>query len=96
MKATLVSASASIKGWIGRVGAIPSGVSSDAKSTNCRVVGGNASNGDFSGGGEDTPVATCLSKMLDKFRITSSVPLPDRVAASVPMMLRALTARCRR
>ena len=96
MKATFVSARTSISALIGRVDTIPSGLSSDAYSTNCRVVSGKGSNGDLSGGDEAPPVATFLSKMLDKFLITSSVPLIDLVAVSVPMMLRALAARCRR
>ena len=75
MKATFVSARTSISDLIGRVDTIPSAVSSDANSTNCRVVGGKASNRDLSGGDEAPPVTTCLSKMLDKFLIASSVPL---------------------
>jgi hypothetical protein len=97
MKATFVSAKTSTNGFIGRAGTIPSGVSSVAnRGTNCRVAGGKALNGYLSGGAEAPPVATCLSKMLDKFLIASSAPLLDLVAASAPMMLRALKARCRR
>jgi hypothetical protein len=93
MKATFVSARTSINDVIGWVGTILSAVSSGANSTNCRVVGGKASNGDLSGRDKAPPVATFLSKMLDKFLITSSVPI-NLVAASAPMMLRAFTARC--
>jgi hypothetical protein len=95
-KATFVSARTTINDLIGRVGTIPSGVSTDANSTNCRVVGGKALNGDLSGGDEAPPATTRLSLMLDKFLIMSSVPLIDFVAVSAPMMLRALTARCQR
>jgi hypothetical protein len=49
MNATFDRARTSTNVVIGLVVAVPSGMGSDANSTNCRVVGGKESNGDLSG-----------------------------------------------
>ena len=91
--AKLLSDKISSSAAIGRVRTLPSGQASEANRINCFVGGGKASNSVRAGGGGVALFAACLSRRLEWFRMASSAPVGVPVAASVLMMLRAVTSR---